>query len=237
LPLSTSDMTSIANAAARTAGGMARSAEQQYFAGLAGQAGIVNSVNMSYIPGVSFNAMSNVRSMGTLAGGSTPASIWDTARQNTIAGGSGLIDAFNKPGGFAGISNELGYNQAMSLARQAGKASSQNNPGILGDLGIGPSVKNPFGTSKREAGLTNKGNQQIEQVSPVYTWEYVAPTGTYSQGKGLEGRTSGFRMDDQNMKYGMNEGELESGKGKVSILGGTGGNNEELLKTTKAERS
>lgn len=244
MPLSTSDLNNIYTSAL---GARATAANQQYERGRFATNEITNSMTMAAMGGdLAYEAQKNIKNMAspgygavlpsltgtrqTTATGSSPASIWDTARQNVIGGTQGLIDIFSKSGGAVGLSGILGPNQAKYLAKKAAGGA----PDLLGEMGIGTPRQNPYGPSKRTAALTNPG--PIEVTHPTYTYEYEAPTGTYKQGEGLKGRTSGFRMDDQNMKYGMREGELESGKGRVSILAGTGGNTEELLSTTKADR-
>jgi hypothetical protein len=183
----------------------------------------------------SSGAYRQIASMGNDKTGTRPADIWDTGRQKAIAGGRGISDVFNAPGGTMAMAGALGVNYAKYLSRQA--TGGSGGLSIMGDIGVGVKNQNPYGFSKRERDMEAKRKFMTTVINPIITYEYVAPTGEYSQGGGLKGRTSGFRMDYQNMKYGMNEGELDSGKGRASILPGTGGNTEELLSTTKAGRS
>lgn len=124
-------------------------------------------------------------------------------------------------------------------------AATSMGPGMFGNMAgkLSKSMQQLYKEADMLPDINPWGRPVAEQSeewteaygSPTYkqnyvTYEYVAPTGSYTQGEGAD-----KPQYENTQKYGWNEGELEGGKGKVSILPGVD-NNEELLSSTKAGR-
>ena len=144
-------------------------------------------------------------------------------------GQSGSYMGENAKDNVAGIMEGYGANRGTQLMKELANASNSllKNAGMLADV-------NPWGKeNKRQKKKTDVESGPKTLTQDTITYEYEAPEGTYSQGEGA-GKTEQYSSGN---KFGFKEGQLEGGKGKVSILPNTGGNTEELLSTTKAGRS
>lgn len=160
-------------------------------------------------------------------------------REMENVGATEMAAAVGESGSYAGanakdnvesIFNTLGANVAGQAMKNLAGASNSlyKSAGMLADV-------NPWGKGSpkmKTKTQAESGPKTLSQDS--ITYEYVAPEGTYSQGEGTGGKTEQYSASN---KFGFKEGQLEGGKGKVSILPNTGGNNEELFSSTKAGRS
>lgn len=92
---------------------------------------------------------------------------------------------------------------------------------ILDDADEGGDAGGMVALNNRGYNYGNTSGSTSFDYSPAVNINYDTdykydPENLFSQGKGLEGRTSGLRVGSRG--FGMNEGELATGKGKVGIL-------------------
>jgi len=137
-----------------------------------------------------------------------------------------MMGILGTPGGWDTAAGSMGTEWFRNMTGKLSDSMKQ----LYKEADMLPDI-NPWGRP-----VANEEEEWTEAYgSPNYTqnyvtYEYTAPTGTYSQGEGAD-----KPQYENTQKYGWNEGQLESGKGKVSIIPGVD-NNEELLSSTKAGR-
>lgn len=161
--------------------------------------------------------------------GRSAADTYNLLRLKESAGANAMMSVFADPDSTEQLLKNVGTNYGSYLLKGAatgGVNAIKKDAGLMEDV-------NPWGSMKKK-----KRKEYIPEQGPqsysirTHTYEYEAPTGTYTQGTGL-----GDKPEYENtQKYGFNEGQLQSGKGKVSIMPNTGGKAQDLFTGTEEGR-